>query len=702
VVDGLLSPGKPEIVGFRVGRYLALGEAGEKALNQVHLREGRFPVRSEEVEVILHEGFARRHHLKPGSRIMAQLEGRREWLRVVGIGISPQYVVAVSPASPMPNDERFGVVWMRRMDLERLSRFERAITGVSLRLESTAKREAVKLEVDRLTHAFGARSSIGREEWPSARFVDDEIAQQRTTAWVAPTAFLAMAAFLVHIMVGRLLTKQRPQIATLRALGYRSSELLRHYLSLVSLLSLGGIIPGVLLGRVFGWGYAQSYEPFFRFPDIDFSLSGRSVLVGVVVGVLPGMGGAWRGVRAAVRLAPAEAMRPPAPVLYGRAGWERLRWWKRVSMSHRILARNLFHHPLRLVILILGLSFATSIVVTAGSWLDVFNWVIETQFHRVQREDLNVMSTRPVGLSSFAEWLKLPGVRAIEGYRLAPVRLRYRQHRREGVVLGLPPSSMMRQVLDRDLKPVTIHEEGIVMNRLFEKLWHLKEGDRVEVESLEGRLLSWQVPVSSFSDQLLGISGVMAQTSLSRALQEQNAQNGFSILVDPERESALQNRVGDFPVVVSMRWKRSVLEGFTQGFGRVILVTTAILMGFAWVMSGATIFNFSQVSLSERQWELSVLAVLGFSRRQVKRLLSAELWIQVALSLAPGCLLGWGLTAWMMATIHTEEFQFPLVLTRRTFGIAIAVTLVSSLLSTLWVRRVLERLPLSEALKSGD
>src|SRR5690606_34136327 len=112
----------------------------------------------------------------------------------------------------------------------------------------------------------------------SNMFVEDEIRQQRVMAMFMPAIFLAVAMFILNVILSRLMTLHRGQIATLKSLGYGAWTLTVHYFQLVTLILLTGIGPAILVGSLIGKWYAGEYAEFFRFPRIDFSLSKDAII----------------------------------------------------------------------------------------------------------------------------------------------------------------------------------------------------------------------------------------------------------------------------------------------------------------------------------------------------------------------------------------------------------------------------------------
>lgn len=96
-----------------------------------------------------------------------------------------------------------------------------------------------------------------------------------------PAIFLGVAAFLLNVVLSRLIALQRDQIAILKAFGYSYAAIGAHCVKLVLLMAVLGVAAGVALGASFGQGLSNVYmETTFRFPCLDYRLdAGTRVVV---------------------------------------------------------------------------------------------------------------------------------------------------------------------------------------------------------------------------------------------------------------------------------------------------------------------------------------------------------------------------------------------------------------------------------------
>ncbi len=685
-----------------VGRFISVPPGEQPPLNRLHLRRGRLPVIGSEVETVIHEGFAQAHGLLPGDSVTVIIQGHSQILRIVGIGLSPEYVYALSPGIPLPDDLHFGVFWLTQKDLQRLARLGDGFNSVVFKVAPNTSLPEIIAEIDTVVDSKGSLGAYARDRQISDMFVQDEIAEQRVSAIFIPVIFLGIATFLINIIAGRLVALQRAQIATLKAVGYTQLQISVHYLQLIFVMTLIGTIPGLALGSWLGRWMSITYSHYFHFPELNFYISLPAATLGAVAGILPGLLGAATSIHWVFRLTPAEAMRPQPPPAFHATLFDRFQLKKKLRARERMVFRNLLQRPGRLTMSLLSLASALGIVITASSWADMFDFLLITQFQRIQREDLSIRLLKPRPTSVLQEIASMPGVLALEGYRVVPIRLRYLNHKRELTLTGWPKKFALRQLLDRDLRPIQVPEQGLLLSKFFQTNWGMKVGDFVQIQPLEGSQKLYALSVSGFSEDLIGLQAVMRIEELWTILNEQPGYNQIVTQVDPLylRDLYIDLRVQ--PQIVALNLKQSLYQGFRDSFGQVIQNSTKILVVAALLIAFGIIYNSVRVSFSERAWELASLRVLGFSRVNISFILLVEVGIQVLVSLFPGCLLGWGLTYLTLQMIHTESFSFPLVIEFATYGKGIFAVLLAFAFSSWVVWKMVGRLNPVEALKSRE
>jgi putative ABC transport system permease protein len=258
-------PGFPEPVR---GMMISVPEKGEAVLNSLHIKEGRAVGPRAEDEVVVSDVFALAHALRPGDRIGAVINGKRKGLRIVGIGLSPEYVYQVAPGSILPDSKRYGLLWMGRKGLAAAYGMEGAFNDVVATLSPAAPKEDVLARMDALLAPYGGQGAYGRDDQISHRYLSEEFRQLENMASVYPVIFLGVAAFLLNVSVSRLVSLQRDQIGTLKAFGYGNAAIGAHYVKLIVLIVILGVAGGLAAGAWLGRGMTRMYMDFYRFPQL--------------------------------------------------------------------------------------------------------------------------------------------------------------------------------------------------------------------------------------------------------------------------------------------------------------------------------------------------------------------------------------------------------------------------------------------------
>ncbi len=690
-----------------IGQLIGVDLRQPPRMNQVTVRSGRALAppgagqgRSEStIDALVSEGFASVRGLQPGDEVTALINGKRRQLRIVGTALSPEYIFA--GMAGMPDLRGFGVFWVDREALAAAYDMQGAFNRVAVKLAPQASEPAVLDGLSRLLAPYGGRDARGREDQASHAMLDNEIKEQRVMGTLLPAIFLAVAAFLLHVVLSRLVATQREQIAALKALGYPNSTIAGHYLKLVGVIVAVGLALGVVVGNGLGTMLTGLYAEFFFFPVFEHRIAPWLILVGASVTGGTALLGTLSAIGATVRLAPAEAMRPPAPGQYRRTMLERL-GVRRIPAGLRMILRNMERKPLRTTLTIGGTAAAVAIVVMGNFFRDAIDHIVDTTFHLAMRSDVNVWMTEPVDALARLQLARLPGVMGVEPTRSVAVRMAY-GHRSERVGLqGVEPGAQLLRVIDVDGRQSAVPEAGLLLtDRLADKLG-VRVGDTLRVEVLEGRQRTLYVPVQATVREMMGLNAYVQRDVLNQWLQDGDVASQFDVALEPGSEARFLEASKALPRVAGAFSKATLLRNMQDVSARNVRIMSTILTLFAAVIAVGVVYNNARIALAERTWELASLRVLGFTRGEVSALLLGELAIGIALALPLGMCMGWGLVHLLVELLKNDQFLFPVVISARTYAWAGLCVVVAGVASALVVRRQIDRLDMVAALKTRE
>lgn len=694
-----------EVEGFDEpvsGMLVSLPPDGQPALNRLYVREGRLVRPGREEEVVLNEVFAEAHGFQPNDQLTAIINGRRRVLRVVGIALSPEHLMQIQPGSIFPDAERFGVLWMGRDALAAAYDMEGAFNDVAFTIAPGADIRDVIDHVDEILRPYGGQGAYEREDQASHNVITEEFRQLDGMSSMLPMIFLAVAAFLLNIVVSRLIALQREQVAVLKAFGYSSAAVGIHYIKLVLLIAVIGTAFGTLLGIWIGQAMADLYLVYYRFPFLEYSLQPGVVLTAVLLTSGASLVGVVQAVRKAVRLAPAEAMRPAPPASYRPTVVERLGLKRFFDQPTRIIMRNLERQPVKAILTMVGMASSCAILIMGLFFSDAFDHMIRVQYGLAQRDDITVTFVEPTSMAAVHELRSIEGVQHAEPFRAAPVRI-HREHRRyDTAIQGIPSGSYLRRVIDTDLQPVPIPPDGLVLTERLAENLSVALGDWVDVEVMEGARRTRRVRVAGVAQQYIGIGAYMNLEALNRLVDGRQSISGALLMIDQAHEQAINASLRNRPRVASSASQERVIQSFMDTAAESMLTMTFILSLFAGVIAFGVIYNSARISLSERDRELASLRVLGFTRGEIAYILLGELAVLTLLAIPLGLLLGAAVTGLVVQGLQTDLYQIPLVLGSETFSLAATVVLTASLVSALIIRRKLNTLDLIAVLKTRE
>jgi putative ABC transport system permease protein len=690
-------PGRSEPA---TGRMVSIPEQRQPMLNDLFIRQGHYIAARD--EILISEAFAKANQLQLGDRIGAVINGRWQSLQIVGMALSPEYVYEIRGGDFFADNQRFGVIWMGRKAIGSAFDLEGAFNDVALTLASEARVTEVLFRLDQILEPYGGLGAYDREDQVSNRFISDEIVQLRASAIIMPAIFLGIGAFLLHIMLSRLISIQRDQIAILKAFGYTNWQIGGHFLKLLLVIVAIGAVLGVGLGSGLGAALTQVYVAFYNFPLLRYQVSPAMAIVAIGMSGSAAIAGAFSSVKAAVSLPPAEAMRPEPPAQFRRTLMERLGLQRWLSPVGRIILRNLERKPIQSLLSIVGIALAVAMLVVGRYSTDALEYLIDVQFGRIQRDDVTVIFNEPRPARTRYEVFHLPGVLYAEPFRSVPVRLRFEHRTYRLGIMGLPPTGELFHLLDNRLQNVNLPLDGILLTRKLGELLGVMAGNRLTLEVLEGARPTRSIPVAGLVDEFLGVSAYMDITALNRLMQEGSTISGAYLAVDEQRVDELYTLMKRTPAIASISLRKAMLQRFRETIAASQGIATLIQIIFACVIAFGVVYNAARISLSERSRELATLRIIGFTKAQIAVILLGEQAVLTLAAVPIGFALGYGLAALLSFTYNTELYRLPLILTKASYGFAFVVIIIAATISGLLVRQQSDRLDLIAVLKSRE
>ncbi len=695
VVDGALF-----LDGFEEptsGRFISLPEDGDPRVNALVLRQGRIPASDQRDKIVVSEGFAEAHGLGPGSRLTATIGGRKRVLSIAGIALSPEYIYALGPGQIVPDDRRFGIVWMSRQELAADLGMADQFNDLAIRLDADASTVGVVEALEHILTPYGAADIHDRSQQYSHAFVSSQLKELGAVGVLVPTIFLGVAVVLLHASMLRIVELQRTQIGILKALGFGDHAIGWHYFKLALLLAGSAIILGLPIGIMLGYGLTRIYAEFFHFPFLAYRPDMLAAF-GVIATLASAAAlGALHPARRAATLPPAIAMLPASPVTRLRIAGERFA--RRLALPAALVFRQLVRRPLRSLLTAATVALAVGLQIATLLSFDALDRIVDVFYGRGQRQDATIVFATPQRATILAALAGWPDVRAVEGYLDLPVRLTAATKSRQVVLTGLPAGGTLHRLLDFALEPIPPPGAGIALSRRLAAILDVNVGDRVTVSIVTGR--TFELPVTELVEQYIGLGAYTELAALDRLLGEETSVTGAEVRLNGDDSPGFFRTLKGSPVVAGFVPRKAAVEAFRQTMARTLTIIVSFFVAFAGIAAFAIVDATIRVVLSERLHELSIMRALGFANGTIVLMLAGELGVALVTALPLGAVAGLGLGYLIVWNLDNDLFQVPLVVGWRTYAIAISTAFVAAALSFGLAARRLRDIDIPAALRVG-
>ncbi len=678
---------------------VSLPDRGEARLNDIYLTSGRRPDPSHEDEIILLQDFAKAHGLKSGDPLSATMHGARRTFRIVGLAQAPEFLYSAAPGEFVPDDARFAVIWMSQSALAAVYDMNGAFNQLLLGTSADSSLPAILDRVDTLLEPYGGLGAYGLADHVSNRFIEEEISGLRVSSRTVPPVFLAVAAFLLNIVISRMIQSEREQIGLLKAFGYRDIEITLHYLKFIFVIAVGGALIGCLLGVISGRSLAQLYQSYYKFPFLLFQVDPMTFVIGVLVSILAAAAGGMLVLKSVFRLTPAVAMQPPAPADYSRSAALASFLKRFLDQPGRMVARRLLRQPGRAAGGVIGIAAGMSLAVAMLNVMSAFDRTLELSFSLIDRSDLSVSFVESLSDKVLYELQSIDGVIEVEPVRTVAVLFSNGQHSYRGAITGLPSAVRLNRALDVRQQTIPMRTEGVVLGTALADILQVKPGDMLNLDVREGRQPQLQVPVTGVADTLIGSPAYMALDSLNRVLREPNRVSGAYLRIDSAKQDTIYRQIKALPAIAGVSLKQEAREAFQTLIDTSAGAVRYLMAAIAGVITFGIVYNSARIAFAERARDLASLRVIGFTRGETAFVLLAELGIITLLALPLGGLFGYFLVFAISEGFSTDLYRVSAVFVPQSYGIAALAVIIAALLSGWLVKRDIDRIDLVSALK---
>ena len=657
---------------------------GKQNISKFYLFKGKDFDPNDEEGIWIDKRFADGRNLDIGDKITLKFDGNKVSKTVRGIMYSPEYVYYIQEGSLLPDFSQVGFAYMPSKGAD----FDIVYNTIALDGYEELDEKDFKSALEETLGQKAYVQYVDRDNNVGIKTLQDEISQHQMFSGIFPAIFVLVSLLTLVTTMSRVISAQRMQIGTLKAMGYSNKSIILHYLSYGFVLSLSGSVIGLVVGPLtIPYLFYPTMSSTYSLPrwgpswDISFfAVAGLMVVSSVLISYI--------SVKGISDENPSETIRPKAPKLVSSGLIERTKIWERFSFNERWNYRDAKRNKTRAIMSVFGVFACALLVMSAFGMVDSINDVEDWQYNQIYNFNSKLILEENITDSQLDHILDETGG---EGIREEAIELKYKGIKKTGTLTVMNDSEYYK-VTDANRNYMHLDPDGIAISDKMAEVLGLKVGDKVR----------WHVAgnpkwIDSEITETYSIPFGQGLIMSPEVFDEIGGDDyNYSTNVVLTKKNVKENYTG----VSSITTSEDIRKGWNT-MTEALDLMVSVLTTFAIVLAVVVLYNLGLLSFTEIQRELATLKVLGFNSKSLRRLLLTQnLWFStIGFILAiPGAYVLMGI---MMGSTG-DEYCFPINIYLWNFIVSFLITFGLSVLVNLAFSRKIKKVNMVESLKSNE
>lgn len=657
---------------------------GNQNISKFYLFKGKDFDPNDEEGIWIDKRFADGRNLDIGDKITLRFDGKEVSKTVRGIMYSPEYVYYIQEGSLLPDFSQVGFAYMPSKGAD----FDIEYNTIALDGYDELDEKDFKSALEEKLGQKAYVQYVDRDNNVGIKTLQDEISQHQMFSGIFPAIFVLVSLLTLVTTMSRVISAQRMQIGTLKAMGYSNNSIILHYLSYGFVLSLTGSVLGLVIGPLtipylFYPTMSSTYSLPSWGPSWDISFFAVAALM-VVSSVLI----SYISVKGISDENPAETIRPKAPKLVSSGLIERTKIWKRFSFNERWNYRDAKRNKTRAIMSVFGVFACALLVMSAFGMVDSINDVEDWQYNQIYNFNSKLILEENITDSQLDHILDETGG---EGIREEAIELKYKGIKKTGTLTVMNDSEYYK-VTDANRNYIHLDPDGIAISDKMAEVLGLKVGDKVR----------WHVAGNPkwIDSEITETYSIPFGQGLIMSPEVFDEIGGDDYNYSTNVVLTQKDVKGNYAGVSSITTSEDIRKGWNT-MTEALDLMVSVLTTFAIVLAVVVLYNLGLLSFTEIQRELATLKVLGFNSKSLRRLLLTQnLWFStIGFILAiPGAYILMGI---MMGSTG-DEYCFPINIYLWNFVVSFLITFGLSVLVNLAFSRKIKKVNMVESLKSNE
>lgn len=554
------------------------------------------------------------------------------------------------------------------------------------------------------TYVLGRETNTGYVCFESDSSIVEGIAN------VFPVFFFLVAALVCMTTMNRMVEEQRTQIGVLKALGYGEARIMGKYLFYSGSAAFTGCVAGYLAGiRLFPLVIWQAYGVMYRFGGIVYAFDWATAVLCLAASLLCSMGTTWASCRHELREVAAELMRPKSPKAGKRIFLEWIPFiWNRMKFLHKVSVRNIIRYKRRFLMMVIGISGCTALLLTGFAIRDSVTTVADRQFEEIQTYAVGVTLKDGVTKEDLSLLEELDQIVADNGgdYGLA-VETSMDLETADGIksvklIAAAEPESFGAYF---DLhtpagEPIAYPQAGevVICNKLSER-YRIRAGDTITLFNEDREEL--QAVVSGVCENYIYNYVYVNEETYRKATGETGYQSVYVNLPAEADVYGVGASLMKAEHVTAVAVNRDMLLRVSRmmtSMNYIVFVIIACAGALAFIV----LYNLNNINITERIREIATIKVLGFYKKETATYVFRENTVLTGIGCAVGLVLGRLLHIYVMHEVDIDMMSFDVHVEPVSYLLSILLTFVFTWLINRIMSGKLDKINMAESLKSVD
>lgn len=527
---------------------------------------------------------------------------------------------------------------------------------------------------------------LSKDENSSYAAQQGEAEEDKTMGSVMPVLFLLIAVLTMVTTMHRLTAKEKTQIGTLKALGFKDKRILRHYTSYAFMIGIIGSALGIGLGYFVAWFLMNpngSMGTYLDMPEWKLGIPWFCYIILAAIIVLLTLIG-FLSVKQMLHGTPADALRPYTPKKVKNLLVEKTKWFHRLSFGTRWNLRDTMRHKSRTAMSLIGIIGCTLLIVGSLGMRDTMTAFLDMYYNDATNYSSRIYVSEDATDEQIQELIK-----KYDGDWSASVSVQLDEKAISLDVYELTTNKVRFPSAEtKDFE--NIGDDGAYICKRLSDEFNLKKGDTVTIS-----------PYGSDDEYTLKISGIIRSVSENIVISPKYAEKaGIAVKADSIYTSTEKADIKAESAIKSVQSKQMIIDSFDT-FNEIMNMMVAVLIVAATVLGIVVLYNLGVMSYTERYREMATLKVVGFRNRKIgKLLISQNMWVTV-IGVIVGIPAGIGTLSFLVTQL-ASEYEMRISVSVLSIAVSAVLTFAVSLLVSLMVARKNKKIDMVEALKGAE